>query len=253
MTLLKQNIISNNRYIVRFAQGISDVQAAQRLRFNVFNAELGEGLDDSHYQQLDSDKYDAQCHHLLVIHREDERVIGTYRMQPYDMACSKAGLYSAEEFNLCTIPRHILKQSVEVGRACIEKEHRNGRVLYLLWRGIAQYLNYMKARYLLGCCSITSQSEQEGWLVMKYLREHELLHNQIMVSIMPAYQCRSMQEAVHSQRKTEGLPQLFRLYMDLGARVCSPPAIDRAFKTIDYLVILDVENLDERTKILFFN
>jgi len=43
------------------------------------------------------------------------------------------------------------------------------------------------------------------------------------------------------------------LYMDLGAKVCSHPAMDREFKTIDYLVLLDVKKLDERTRMLFFN
>src|SRR6266481_10111805 len=35
------------------------------------------------------------------------------------------------------------------------------------------------------------------------------------------------------------LPRLFRAYLDISARVCGPPAIDRAFKTIDFLMLVD--------------
>jgi putative hemolysin len=38
------------------------------------------------------------------------------------------------------------------------------------------------------------------------------------------------------------------MYLDMGAQVCSEPAIDREFGVIDFLIVLDVENLDERTR-----
>ena len=44
------------------------------------------------------------------------------------------------------------------------------------------------------------------------------------------------------------LPPLFKVYLDMGARVCSEPAIDREFGVIDFLIVLDVETLDERTR-----
>jgi putative hemolysin len=34
----------------------------------------------------------------------------------------------------------------------------------------------------------------------------------------------------------------------MGAKVCSEPAIDREFGVIDFLIVLDVENLDDRTR-----
>ena len=252
MSLLQQNITSNNKYVVRFAQDWDEVKYAQRLRFNVFNVELGEGLSSSLDEQLDADKYDEQCHHLLVIHKKTGQVIGTYRMQTHEMARDKMGFYTDEEFDMKTIPDQIISNSVEVGRACIANEHRNGRVLFLLWRGIAQYLLYTKCQYLFGCCSLTSQSPREAWEVMQYLRENDYTHPEIMISTTKKYRCDEVDISDKTDRDLT-LPQLFRLYMDLGAKVCSPPAIDREFKTIDYLILLDIDNLDERTRMLFFN
>lgn len=249
---LPWDIISNNKYLVRFAHNESELKAAQQLRFKVFNLELGEGLESSYEDQLDRDEFDKQCHHLLVIAKDTDEVIGTYRMQTYNIAKSGEGFYTEEEFDLSSLPGEFLKKSVEVGRACIEKEHRNGRVLYLLWRGLAKYMVKTNSRYLFGCCSITSQSDSEAWTVMNYLRETGHLHPELRVDVNPDYRCKAVDIEPGSWKGVK-LPQLFRLYMDLGSKVCSPPAKDREFKTIDYLVILDIETLDERTRMLFFN
>lgn len=252
MERLEDNFISNNKYLVRFASTEEEVRQAQRLRFNVFNIELGEGLSGSYSQQLDIDEFDKQCHHLLVIEKASGEVIGTYRMQTYETAKQNLGYCTDREFDLSGIPTEILKESVEVGRACIEEKHRNGRVLFFLWRGLAKYMLRFNCRYLLGCCSLTSQIPQEAWNVQHYLQNEGYMHDNLMVSVRDEYRCRTVEPNIAEARDTT-LPKLFRLYMDLGAKVCSPPALDSAFKTIDYLVLLDIEALDERARLLFFN
>lgn len=248
---LPHNLITNNKYVVRFAQTEEDLEAAQRLRFEVFNIELGEGLESSFEYQRDIDPYDDQCHHLMVIERSSENVIGTYRMQTYRIAQRAKGFYTEGEYKISDLPDEILKNSIEVGRACIQREHRNGRVLYLLWRGLARYMMHTETRYLFGCCSLTSQDETEAWQVMQYLRHKNYLHPHLRTETKPDYECEAVDVDPNAWKDIK-LPQLFRLYMDLGAKVCSPPALDQEFKTIDYLVILDVESLDERTQMLFF-
>jgi len=44
------------------------------------------------------------------------------------------------------------------------------------------------------------------------------------------------------------LPPLFKVYLDMGAKVCSEPAIDRELGVVDFLIVLDVEKLDDRTR-----
>jgi putative hemolysin len=246
------NFLSTNKYEVQFAQNEDDLSAAQRLRYEVFNVELGEGLKASGETRRDEDIYDDQCDHLLVIFRQTGAVIGTYRMQTFFNARRNNGLYTAKEFNLSTLPDQLLQSSVEVGRACISAEHRNGRVLFLLWRGLAKYMMRNEKRYLFGCCSLTSQSPQEAWNVMKYLEMHHHVHDKFLLDTTANFEC-PKKEPESEKVDQISLPQLFRLYMDLGAKVCSHPAMDREFKTIDYLVLLDVKKLDERTRMLCFN
>jgi putative hemolysin len=248
---LSGQLLATNRYKLQFAKTEAELRAAQALRYRVFNVELGEGLDESHRQCLDVDKYDLQCDHLIVVNRKTDRVAGTYRLQTYQKAAQGHGLYTSDEFDLSGIPQKILQQTVEVGRACIEKEHRNGRVLYLLWRGIAKYMEMTERRYLLGCCSIKSTDPAEGWAVWDYLRENDCIHRSLSADTRDTYHCPDVDRDDCAWKKVT-LPHLFELYIDLGAKTLSKPALDKAFKTIDFLILVDLENLDERSRTLFF-
>lgn len=246
-----QTLITSNKYSVELAKTEYELRQAQSLRYKVFNVELEEGLERSHNHQLDVDKYDAQCDHLLVRERKTDTVIGTYRMQTHAQAQNHHGFYTADEFQMAEIPQEVLKNSVEVGRACIHRDHRNGRVLYLLWRGIAKYMQTYNARYLLGCCSLKSTDPKQGWIMMDYLQHNGHIHSQYRIRATADYNCPPADRQPDAWKRVEP-PQLFRLYLDLGAKVLSKPALDKDFKTIDYLIIVDVEELDEQTRALFF-
>ena len=90
----------NSPYRVRLARGVADLQAAQSLRFAVFNLELREGLSGSYATGRDADPFDAVCEHLIVENLRDGGVVGTYRMQSGAQAFAGLGFYSAREFDL---------------------------------------------------------------------------------------------------------------------------------------------------------
>ena len=126
-------------FLVRFARTPEDLDQVLRLRYEIFNLELGEGLDESHATGRDEDELDARFHHLIIERRDSAMVVGTYRMQTAEMARAGGGFYADPEFDLSTLPAEVRDATVEIGRACVAKEHRNGRVLHLLWRGLASY------------------------------------------------------------------------------------------------------------------
>src|SRR5215471_4355490 len=66
--------IREGRYLARFAQSSEEIKAALRLRFEVFNLELGEGLESSFVNGQDHDEFDESCQHLLVFEMPEERV-----------------------------------------------------------------------------------------------------------------------------------------------------------------------------------
>ena len=111
---------------------------AFRLRFLVFNLELNEGLDAAYTTGHDIDEFDAICDHLIVEHAPTGKIVGTYRLQTGAMAFENAGFYSEREFDFSPF-RRLGDAVIELGRACVHRDHRSTDVLYLLWRGIAQY------------------------------------------------------------------------------------------------------------------
>jgi putative hemolysin len=243
--------ISDSRYVVKLAETVEEVDAALRLRFEVFNLEMKEGLDASFFTLRDEDGFDQQCHHLIVIEKVTGSVIGTYRMQTLEMARSGLGFYSATEFELNKLGWLILMRSVELGRACISKKHRNGRVLFLLWKGIGQYMQVQQKRFLFGCCSLNSQDPAQGTLLMRQLIQTGRTVKNIKVNPKSGFECYRNDPASEGT-PVDVLPPLMEMYFRYGAKVCSFPAIDREFKTIDFLVVLDSHELEEETHKTFF-
>ena len=249
-------VIEEGRYLVRWAHTPEDLARALKLRYEVFNLELGEGLEESHVSGRDEDAFDAGCHHLIVEDTKTNEIIGTYRMQTRSMAERNGGFYSDGEFELEGLTQEVLDDSVEIGRACVALEHRKQRVLFGLWKGLAAYMMHMQKRYLFGCCSLTSQDPHEGRAVLQKLAEDGLLYNGLSVEQLPVAPRPHVAcvDPDTSPIDTKGLklPTLFGTYLRFGALVCSPPAIDREFKTIDFLVVMDTATLPARTRATFF-
>jgi putative hemolysin len=64
----------------------------------------------------------------------------------------------------------------------------------------------------------------------------------------PGQACQSTGAPVDSTHP----PRLFRAYLEISGRICGPPAIDREFKTIDFLTLVDLANLPDRVRSRFF-
>ena len=234
-------------YGLRRAESGQDVLAACRLRFLVFNLELREGFESAYRDGYDTDQFDRVCDHLLVEHRLTRQVVGTYRMQTGRRAASEIGYYSAREFDFRQY-EGLRGQLVELGRAAIHRDHRSFEVLTLLWRGIATYARANGARYLIGCSSLTSQCPQEGADMFWRLREFQT-EPALRTEPLPQFDCavREPSERAASMKP----PKLLRAYLSAGARICGRPAIDREFKTIDFLTLMDLEQAGGRPRLRF--
>ena len=240
-------IAATERFRVRMAQTLEDVIECQRLRYLVFNCELGEGLDTSAKIGLDRDRFDFICDHLMVQDVATGRLAGTYRMQSGYRAKGNLGYYGEEFFDFRPFET-IRIEVLELGRACVHGEYRNTNVLHMLWKGIARYALSCGARYLLGCSSLSSQDENEGVALYGALREKYLVEPSLRTNPVEGHRCRSSNLAVNPPQ----MPRLFRAYLDISARICGPPAIDWEFKTIDFLALVDLKTLPDCVRTRFF-
>lgn len=229
-------------YRVRLASSAADLDAAQRLRFEVFNLELNEGLAESWQSFRDADRFDEACDHLLVEHGESGAIVGTYRVQTGPTAVLRHGYYSAQEFDFQPYAAYCA-EIVELGRACVHQDHRKMNVLNLLWRGIADYARARNARYLLGCSSLTSQDPALGHAMHRHLAERHLAPEAFRTAPLPAYALPLLETAMEGAADSVTPPRLLRAYLAVGAKICGPPALDREFGTIDFLTLLDLNGI----------
>ncbi len=239
--------LGEGAYRVRFARNDAELDEVLRLRFDVFNRELGEGQGPAQEAGRDEDEFDRFCHHLLVEDRGTGRIVGTYRLQTEDMARRGIGFHAATRFDLTPVPEDILRQGVEIGRACIAREHRRQPVLFLLWKGLALYLSCNQKRYLFGSCPLPEKEPGSGLRALEQLRRCGKLHPAMRLSPLPGLECAGTPEAGAVE-----LPELLETYLLYGGKVCGPPAIDRRLRTVDFLVLLDVHAMDSASYRMFF-
>ena len=230
-----------DRYLTGFARSTRCVDEALRLRYEIFNLELNEGLTSSAATGLDRDTFDDHMTHLVLLEQDTHRVVGTYRVQSASRAV--AGLYSAQEYDLSALDPY-LKTSVELGRACLAADHRTFRAMVAIWLGIGAFMNAYALRHLFGCCSLTSKDTMDGWRALRTIRETGSLHSQLYLPPHEVYSCGSEPTPEELEAGLPyKLPKLFRTYIRLGAKVISAPAIDLEFGTVDFLVLQDGKQL----------
>jgi putative hemolysin len=240
-------LVSTPLFRVCLADSPADVKLCQRLRYLVFNAELKEGLESSARTGLDRDPFDLICDHLMVRDVAKDEVVGTYRLQSGYRAKGNLGYYSEQFFDFSPF-EHVRGELLELGRACIHPEYRSSTVLQLLWKGIAQYAQHAGTRYLVGCSSLTTQDQAEAHSLFHALSEKNLAPPEFRTEPWPRCKCAPSSASLLPPQ----LPRLFRAYLEISARICGPPAIDREFKTIDFLTFLDLKKLPSRVRSRFF-
>lgn len=214
-----------------------ELKSVQELRYNdllkEFNEQLASGgIDDDHY-----DKYSDS---LIVIDEENNILVGTYRLASYETGLNK--LLLENEFDISALKSQKDKV-LELGRAVVKKEYRNGSVINILWFGLFQYSKTFNYRYLIGTCSLHGTDPSVYMDTLSYLNKYSLSKFDIR-AVKNSYEYYN--EDIN-EKETEGkMPSLLKAYLKLGAKVSRNGYIDYNFNSCDVLVVLDMENANQR-------
>ncbi len=248
--LIKHRVLSDinsNRYTIKIADTEDYVEAALRLRYEVFKEELERNFKFE--AGKDKDEYDDQSHHLIVVENDTDAVVGTYRLQTYEQAKQGNGFVSGKRFHLDQLPFEILNESVEVGRACIRKEHRSGRVLFMLWKGFANYLTCYNKRYLFGYAALETNNPNVALNTFAYLKKQGIVHPDYLIDAIDAYKIQVRRNGTNEI----DIPPLLQNYLDVGCNICSYPSFDKEINLAHLIILLDIEKISDRTRKLFFS
>ena len=110
---------SGPRYTLLLSTDPALIEAAQRLRHDVFTSEPGFALEGA-TDGRDADRFDEFCDHLLVREDNSGELVGCYRMLPPPGAIAAGGLYTATEFDVTALDP-LRPSLVEMGRAVSAK------------------------------------------------------------------------------------------------------------------------------------
>ena len=231
-------------YKIRLAQNDQDRDNVFKMRYMVFNEELGEGIPENAATQRDIDHFDTFCDHLIV--ERDNVPIGTYRLLHGQKSIASGGFYSETEFTLRNLPINF-NDAVEMGRACVLPEHRKTATLICLLCGVRHYSNLKDAKYLFGLTSLAKMSHGDALATYEQVQKLGLLTH--YKGVEPLDVMKVPAGTVSSQNPQ--IPALLSVYFEIGAKVCAMPAYDPIFQCHDLLTLIDIEAIPEKTWIFF--
>jgi putative hemolysin len=227
-------------YEVGLAHSQDDVREAQRLRYEVFKREYGARFIDS-AAGLDTDSFDPYCDHLIVRSKGTGEVVGTYRVLLPEQAHHIGRYYSQSEFFMTRIERQI-PNLVELGRSCVDPEHRNGAVIMLLWSAIIRYMRHHNRRHLIGCASVSMRDGgTQAASLWNRFRSESMVDS--LLEAFPKHPVAFSRIPVDTKVQE---PALIRGYLKIGAKVCGEPSWDPDFNTADFLLLMDLQSMHPR-------
>lgn len=234
-----------------------------RLREITFR-QIGEGTN----KKSDIDEYDLYYNHLFIWDSQFEQLVGAYRIGQGDDIMHRygsKGFYIRSLFKYKKQFNEILQSSLELGRSFIMPQYqRNPLSLFLLWKGILQYIfinnNY---RYLIGPVSISNKySHLSKSLITNYIQQHHFnpelaqwvkarkkFHPQLP-NIDPAALTEATKTIISLDKLISTLepdeskvPVLLKKYLQLNGKiVCFN--IDPLFNNaLDGLLVVDIHNI----------
>lgn len=216
------------------------IRQAQALRYRVLAEDIGHHPAGAG-MQLDEDRFDPHCEHLVVRDIAADRMVATYRLLAPD-AARHAGSYAAEDLFDLGLLGVLRGRMVELGRVCVHPAYRCAAVGHLLWSSLARYLLERGHDYVLGCVALGLADG--GHAAASIYRQAASAAQS--PDDLRALACRPLP----LERLRDSLPgkppSLLAALMARGAWVCGEPGLDRSFTRAELPLLLPLARMRTR-------
>ena len=203
---------------------------------------------NSKKKQSDSDEYDKFCDHLVVIDKSvaDDFVVGTYRLLLKPKFLAKQRFYSESEFDISNLLAGNKTTLLEAGRSCVHEQYRDGRIIRLLWRGLATYIVNNRVDLIFGCASFPSSNYTLFIKQLSYLYHYHKTPKSLRTR--PVTKLKANFNVMHKNtidilQEFRNLPPLIKAYIRVGAWIGPGAIVDSKFDTTDVLIVLDSKKI----------
>ncbi len=236
--------IRTGGFVVRLAQNESELRASQVLRYQ----EMILDYCQKNVNQLgyDVDQYDEYAEHLIAIEESTNKVVGSYRIIINPNRAKNQTFMTEEEFDISNILSHG-ENVMELSRAIIEKDYRNGVIIKLLWRFILNYAEERNIRYVIGEASYYGIDPNKYKESLSYLYHNCLLDDSFNVLANPkgCFSLNILPKAeLDNQNEKRLLPPLIKGYLAFGGKVAKEGFIDYSFGSTDVFVCVDMNEVN---------
>lgn len=237
------------KFTLKLATTDAEKTAAQRLRYDVFVAELGgDGVMVDHVKRLEEDRFDAFFDHLILKDEKTGQIVGLYRLLRHDQAAKAGQYYSEDEYDLSVL-KTSGRRLLELGRSCLHKDYRGGMAMFHLWNGLASYIQEHDIEILFGVASFHGTDPQSLAHPLSFLHQGHLAPTDLRVRARAAH-FTSMDivppPALDRRRAVRETPALIKAYLRLGGYVGEGAFIDHTFNTTDVCLVMDTARMNEK-------
>ncbi len=229
--------------------------------------DVGEGTG----QALDVDKFDRDYRHIFIWDREENKLVGSYRLGLVDQIVAQRGLkglYSSTLFNYAPQFLSNMGNSIEMGRSVIAGEYQKSIFsLLLLWKGICTFVHRNpKYTHLFGPVSISNDySEDARQLLAETMSMHYYDSEQakLVAATNPPTQSKNRQwntglltaltdiqllsKVITRMEEDKGVPVLLRQYLGLNGKFVSFNVDPDFNDALDGLIVVDLRKVQEKT------
>jgi len=246
--------ITMGPYTVRLAKNEEELKAFKDLRYKYLIC----GFDPSKYVEGETDEnigYDKTASQLIAIHKNSEtkktEVVGGYVLMRYktkDDFCKVTMKYDLTQF----LKKHMFN-FLEISRAVVHPDHRNGGVSRLLFAGIGAYCAAYNLRYAGGTMSFLGLDPDKYIQAASYLYHHYRMDENIMVRPLDingsAYYHKYLPlEKVNRVEAVAQLPGMLKGLIMMGSKVGEGFYIDKDLRVVETFALLDTTCFDQTAK-----
>lgn len=228
-------LISRNGITVKVASG-REVKRFIKIRGSVF----GKEYHGNKINKKDTDVYDQHAQQIILVDDQTDTIMGGCRVI---MSQRTEDYYCHLEYDLTEL-MSLQGDKLEISQVCVHPKFRDGKNFALLWRGLVVYATWLQARYLFGIPSIKTTSRED--MEKFYQLYEDLGHTGPILGITRPEFLKFSSGASLKEISADKIPTLMRLYFSGGGKVCSKGAVYHDLKCLDYLMVLDMDELHPR-------
>jgi len=262
----RQVLVESSDYVVFHASAAQIPHLLQEIgrQREIAFRQVGEGTG----RAIDLDEFDHYYGHLCLWNTRNDELVGAYRLGRTDEILRQhgsAGLYTRTLFEYDSRLLARIGPALELGRSFVKAEYqRTPMPLFLLWKGIGQYVGrFPQYRTLFGPVSISSEytaiSQQ---MIIGFLEKHGYIHelaNWVKAKtpfvsrpikgwdsrLVPGLEeLASAISEVESHRKS--IPVLLKEYLRLGGKLLGFNVDPHFNNSLDGLIVVDLTQTEPR-------